>query len=275
MKNIFVFSLLLLQISVFAQLNPYSPEERYRFGRHLYDTGDYLRACDELSYFASNDTARFLAALSLSKLERYSESNDRLRSLSFNSELSEKARFMLYKNAWFSGDSHFIRNNRSTLYFPKSYEVNVESLAKFDYLLSNKMPYSGDEFVSTFNEEYRDTAATFYKSVVFPKSKNPVKAAWLSTIIPGAGKIYTENYGDGITAFLFVGVLTYLAVNNFNADHKFRGYLFSGLAAYFYAGNIYGSYSSAQIFNVKYRTDLQNEILAFLKSVNYFEPDLW
>ena len=111
--------------------------------------------------------------------------------------------------------------------------------------------------------------------MVYPKGKNPVKAAWLSTIIPGAGKIYTEDYGDGITAFLFVGVLTYLAVDNFNADHDFRGYLFSALSAYFYAGNIYGSYSSAQIFNVKYRTSIDNDIKKFLESVNYFQPDLW
>ena len=58
---------------------------------------------------------------------------------------------------------------------------------------------------------------------------------------------------------LFTGVFTFLAVNNFRNDHPTRGWIFSGLAAYFYAGNIYGSAAAAQNYNaaVKFTFDTE------------------
>jgi hypothetical protein len=46
--------------------------------------------------------------------------------------------------------------------------------------------------------------------------------------------------------------------------------LFSGLAAGFYLGNIYGSVASAQIFNAKVDFNFLNDLTEFLLSKNYF-----
>jgi TM2 domain-containing membrane protein YozV len=95
----------------------------------------------------------------------------------------------------------------------------------------------------------------------------------MSAIIPGSGKIYTGQYGDGITAFLVTGALVYLSWANFDAHHQFRGWLFSGLAAMFYGGNIYGSAASAQLFNAGVKISLDNELKAYLDDHNYFMPE--
>lgn len=275
MKNIFIFSLILFIVglsSIYSQSDPYSGVARFNFGKYLFQQGDFLRAYGEFNYYLENDTSKYLSAISLREMGRIGEANDRLRGLIFNSPLSEKARYQLYRNAFLTGDEYFLRENRSSLYFPLEYSSNIDKLTRFDYLLKGDIPFDEVEFLQPFEGSLRDTVSFLFKARKYPQTKNPVKAAWLSAIIPGAGKIYTKDYGDGITAFLMVGLFTYLAIDNFDAGHEFRGALFTGLAGYFYAGNIYGSYSSAQIFNVKYRTNISESIKKLIESVDYFSP---
>ena len=105
-----------------------------------------------------------------------------------------------------------------------------------------------------------------------PPNKNPLIASVLSAIIPGAGKIYTGDIGDGIFTFLTTGVFTFLAYDNFKAEHNFRGWLFSGLAVMFYGGNIYGSFASAQIHNARIKYEFNLQLDSFIKLKNYFIP---
>ena len=99
-------------------------------------------------------------------------------------------------------------------------------------------------------------------------------AAILSALIPGAGKIYTGEIGDGITSLIVTALTTCLAITNFKADHKFRGWLFSGLAAFFYAGNIYGSAASAQIYKARIQFNFDKDVKLFFEQRNYFLPKI-
>jgi TM2 domain-containing membrane protein YozV len=98
-------------------------------------------------------------------------------------------------------------------------------------------------------------------------------ASLLSALIPGLGKVYSNEISDGIFSFLATGLLSYLAYDNFKADHRFRGWLFTGLASIFYVGNIYGSYAAAQIFNAQVKYDFNLRLDSFIKSNNYFIPE--
>ena len=69
--------------------------------------------------------------------------------------------------------------------------------------------------------------------------------------MPGLGKVYTENYIDGFFAAFLTGVFGYMAYTDFNAEHDARGWIFTGVSAFFYTGSIYGSAASAQIYNAK------------------------
>ena len=95
----------------------------------------------------------------------------------------------------------------------------------------------------------------------------------MSALIPGSGKIYAGEIGDGIIAAIATGLCGYLAYDNFKAKHNFRGWLFGGLSAFFYAGNIYGSAASAQIYNAGIQFDFVNDVKIYLNKKNYFTPE--
>jgi len=69
------------------------------------------------------------------------------------------------------------------------------------------------------------------------------------------------------------GLFAFLAYDNFQAEHTTRAWIFTGLGAFFYAGNIYGSIASAQIFNAKIDFDFSNGLKLFLDQQNYFLPE--
>jgi TM2 domain-containing membrane protein YozV len=92
----------------------------------------------------------------------------------------------------------------------------------------------------------------------------------MSALIPGSGKIYLGEIGDGITAFIATSLLAFLSYDNFSHNHNFRGWLFAGLGFFFYAGNVYGSVAAAQIYNAKVDYEYNLNLKEYLKSKNYF-----
>jgi len=138
-------------------------------------------------------------------------------------------------------------------------------------LIKDDLPEK-DKFLIPFVNDEKNTLSSFYDL----KKKSPYKseaiAGVLSAIIPGAGKIYTEDYGDGITAFILTGLFGYLAYTNFKHDHQARAWIFTAVGAGFYLGNIYGSIASAQIFNAKINFDFDEGVKFYLEEKNYFVP---
>jgi len=51
--------------------------------------------------------------------------------------------------------------------------------------------------------------------IIFSQNKNPYKAAWMSTFVPGLGQIYTGNYIKGLS---FFGAEVYL-INRLIRDY--------------------------------------------------------
>ena len=97
--------------------------------------------------------------------------------------------------------------------------------------------------------------------------KSLTTAALLSTLIPGAGKIYGE-IGDGVTALITTALSAYLAYTNFKTDHQFRAVVHWSNRI-FYGGSIYGSATSAQIYNIRF--NFNNEVKLYFEK-NYFLP---
>ncbi len=83
--------------------------------------------------------------------------------------------------------------------------------------------------------------------------KSPLLAAALSTLVPGLGKVYTKDYADAAMALLFVGANAWQAYRGFSKNGKSSvyGWVFGGLAASFYIGNIYGAGKAAKRYNKK------------------------
>lgn len=93
-------------------------------------------------------------------------------------------------------------------------------------------------------------------------NRNPFLAGLLSTMLPGAGRLYTGRTGDAIASLIIVGLTGWQAYDGFNRDGitSVKGWTFGTIGGAFYLGNIYGSVISARVYN---RT-VENEFLSTL-----------
>lgn len=79
--------------------------------------------------------------------------------------------------------------------------------------------------------------------------KSPALAGILSGFIPGAGKFYTGRKGEGIAAFLEVGILGASAIESYvrSGPESGRFIVLGSLFTVFYIGNIWGSVLSVKL----------------------------
>lgn len=95
------------------------------------------------------------------------------------------------------------------------------------------------------------------------KRKSPALAAAASAVIPGLGKIYAGELGEGLSSFLVTGSMAAITAENWirNGGTNWKTILFGTLSAAFYIGNIYGSYVSVSIHNNDIRNAQDTAIL--------------
>jgi len=274
----FIIPFLFIALNIFAQSpSQYlSTDNRLKFGDYLFCDGDYLRAIDEYSFVLkeeNNDSIKIKIGLAYEKLNRFEEAQKYFTMLNKNSPLINEANFEYYKSIYLSGFYTRLKGEYYlSSYFNSDYDSDINKLINLSKLYSRYETTDSISFFKPFNKKERLDILKLYLRKKNLETKIPVVAAFLSTVVPGLGKIYTKNYGDGITALLLTGVLTYLSVDNFNANHDFRGWLFGGLAAYFYAGNIYGSAASAQLYNANVRISFDSDLKLFLNRNHNFVP---
>jgi TM2 domain-containing membrane protein YozV len=138
------------------------------------------------------------------------------------------------------------------------------------YLYEDGLNISKESFLYQFDEDETNKVSYFYDWKKDPPYKSQALAGIFSAVIPGSGKMYVGEWGDGITAFLVSGLFAFLAYDNFKADHNTRAWIFTGLGTLFYGGNIYGSVASAQIYNAKINFEFNDSLKLFLEEENYF-----
>lgn len=83
------------------------------------------------------------------------------------------------------------------------------------------------------------------------RRKSPLAAALLSALVPGSGKIYAGEFGDGLNSLIFIGLLGTLSALSFHAEgvDSVRGWIYASVGGVLHAGNIYGSVVSARRYN--------------------------
>ncbi|MGD1006581.1 MAG: hypothetical protein ABR980_05045 [Ignavibacteriaceae bacterium] len=281
MKKLF-FTILIFSSIIFSQEkshlandNLFSPTNIKRFADYLFCLKDYLRAANEYERILSlvqNDSIEFKIALSYLEMGNFSEASTRFNSIKKSSSFYKSAQAQSLKSVFQTGDIVQFRNQYLDINSNKAYldSAGMASLYMFSFLLTEEPLPNEDEFIKTFPIAEKSKIKNFYDWKQDPLEKSPLKAAIFSAVIPGAGKIYANEYSDGIYAFIATLVAGYLAFDNFKAGHDFRGWIFCGLTAGFYAGNIYGSAAAVQIYNARIRFDFINELKAFLEDKNYF-----
>jgi len=277
MSNKIFFLLVVILFPIYGQqIDIHSPKNIKKFADFLFCDKDYLRAIDEYKKYlqvVEDDTANYKIALGYSLINDQSNALQEFSSINNSSALYEQSRIEVLKSLSLSkSDSAFYLLANNLINSKSQFSNNAQRLLNTSILLNeNELP-DKNKFLIPFESDDKLLLGNYYDLKINPPYKSETVAGILSAIIPGSGKIYTEDYGDGITAFLLTGLFTYLAYTNFENDHQTRGWIFIALGAGFYTGNVYGSVASAQIFNAKVNFNFENGLKLFLEDKNYFTP---
>jgi len=275
-KIIFLEMLFGFQLLGFCQDGSlFTPQNRKAFADFLFCEKDYLRASDEYAAAnttAKNDSVTYNIGLCFLKMNNFEKAEEIFLSLK-NSSLCEESKLLLLKISYLQNRNIFTHADTASLHFENpEYKTASRKLLLAAQIKAGMM----NRIFPTENIlEKNDWQALYIFEQEFFQSgrKSPTVAALFSAVVPGAGKIYTKNYGDGITSLLVTGLFSFLSYDNFNANHKTRGWIFAGLSAFFYSGNIYGSYVSARNYNLEKEEELNENFESYLSSKNYFIPE--
>ncbi len=272
-----IISYLLIPLSSLPQSTSFdfhSPENIKKFADHLFCEGDYLRAIEQYDLNKQNldnDTIEFKVMLGYSSLGLFQESNEIFEGVNDKSNFYADAYLLSLKNQLLIASR--LINDSSISSFNSIQMKSFSKLTTISMLYDDEFDIPKEKFISPFDEEERNSVSSFYDCKVEPQYKSPTLAGIMSAIIPGSGKMYVGEWGDGITALLATSLFAFLAYDNFSADHTTRAWIFTGLGAFFYAGNIYGSVASVQIFNARIDFEFNNGLELFLQQQNYFLPE--
>lgn len=135
----------------------------------------------------------------------------------------------------------------------------LRKFEKFDSLCNT---FRYDDFRLT-NEQVRLKELSLRAKKDYKKS--PIKAALLSSVVPGLGKFYAEKKGAAIASFATTTALGLMVVESYYRTKNIKSpqvITFGTLFTFFYVGNIFGSYFSVQQQIKSTNGKINNEILA-------------
>lgn len=254
-----------------------SPTNIKKFADFLFRDRDYLRAALEYERLISSevkDTLLFKIAFSYSTIGDYPSAIKFFGKIPSSSSYVNESKLELIKTHYLMNDYYGVRSfyNNTFIKRANKYQLEGNKLFNFSYLFTKDELPSKEEFLSPFNLSEKDEVSEYYDWKQDPPYKSSTISGIMSAIIPGSGKIYVGEIGDGIVAFITTTVFAFIAYDNFKAGHNTRGWIWTGIAALFYGGNIYGSVAAAQVHNAKITFEFNDGLNVFLQKNNYYAP---
>jgi TM2 domain-containing membrane protein YozV len=278
MKIPYLFILLCITSVQFAQSSNVdfdSPDNIKRFADYLFCDKDYLRAAleyERLTDINRRDTIEFKIALSYSYIKDYYTAIQKFSGIVNSSVYYNEAKLEEMKINFITNDFAGLRSYYKNSFVTEvdKYQTEGEKLFNFSYLFTDDELPSKDEFLSPFGVNEKEKLSSFYDWKKEPPYKDGTLAGIMSAIIPGSGKIYVGEIGDGIVAFITTTVFAFIAYDNFKAGHTTRAWIWTSVAAFFYAGNVYGSVAAAQVHNAKITFEFNEGLNVYLNKNNYY-----
>lgn len=282
MKCLTILLLLFSSDLIFPQIDSYSKECVLKFAEHLfYNEKDYARALSEYKRFqfltdTFTDSIQFKVGICFKRLNEYNFASAEFEKVAINSNsvlwkqkaLFEQAQInFLEKNFELSNQQlNKINTDESSININLKYKFLslLNYLSSFNFNETDKLIQ--DKPISSGLYDFNDISALAEIGKSLPR-KSELLGGCLSAVIPGSGKIYTGDWGDGIYSFLVTSVCAYQSFDGFN-NHGIKsgkGWIFATLTAIFYAGNIYGSVNSAKAYNYRVENEYLNSIQELAK----------
>jgi len=249
------------------------------FAKELYSQKDYERAYNEFDRYIFinkgklnlDTTYLYLAKCSIG-LKKYDNANKILKNLldfpydKRNTELIDSViRFYSY-SLFLQGKNEIsieVLNNESHM----DTSADKSSLIALNYLQLRNYKLSRETILrkNPVNSEILSLIDAGEKI----SYKSPLLAGLFSSIIPGVGKIYTERTWDGLFSLVSIGILTWRAYAGFHEDryNSTSFWFYGSLSLLLYAGNIYGSVKSAELYNEQLNLNYNLKIRCHLDKI--------
>ncbi len=288
--HIIIISLLLLisAIDILSanddEANYYSAENIYKFAEHLYQDRDYARSANEYERYLSttqdqNDIALYRLGLCYRNVGEIQKAVNAFSELkNGHNDLSYPASYQI-AYSYLISDQHVKFADYITTAAKET--DNIDNASKLRILLAyshlkqrrwetaakslETIPQSDDKRINQLSSKLKERSMEGSNL----RRKSRLLASVMSAIIPGTGKMYCGQYGNGIYSFATVSATGLVAWRGFRNDgiSSVKGWIFGGLCAIFYSGNVYGSGISALAYN----RQTEEEILMRLP----LPPDEW
>jgi tetratricopeptide (TPR) repeat protein len=259
--------ILLLMLLYSSETDYFASENILRFADYLFEEGDYLRAAGEYErwlFFVNSsdkkDAVLYKIGLCFELGSDFGRALEFYRRVSWSSHLHGEA---LYRVGYlyFAGGQHeksvlHLRNSLQSM--EGSTRWRAECLIGVNLMKLGKWGESAKLFASlgknSQDKELMKTAISFLELANMGSKlprKKPTLAAFLSSILPGLGKVYTRRAYDGLYSVTILGTTGLLSYSGFRKDGvtSTKGCIFGLASGVFYLGNIYGSAISARVYN--------------------------
>jgi hypothetical protein len=104
---------------------------------------------------------------------------------------------------------------------------------------------------------------TYHQDLLKVKKRSPLIAGLMSAVVPGAGKVYAGQLGQGVAIFLQNTIFALQAYEGYRKDgpRSARFLIYGGLFTVFYIGNVWGSVLSVQIKRQEMYDKINNQIV--------------
>ena len=257
----------------------YSPENVLKFADFLYEQGDYLRAADEYQRYLfykpqAPEQIHYKIAVSYrfgGKTEQAIQGFELLLRTYPESQFASRSYYQIGATYFlmdqFDQATQFLRQALPHITDTQQH-AEAEQLIGLSYLKQKRWSEAGEIFKTL---QASDVIPIQERAVIYHNyaekgarlsTRSPFLAGTLSTIIPGAGRLYTGRLGDALTSLVTVGLTGWQAYDGFRRDgiSSVKGWTLGTLCGIFYVGNIYGSVISARVYN----RHLTDEFLAAL-----------
>lgn len=278
-----------LYVNVFSdEIDYYSPQNLLKFADHLYEQGDYIRSAKEyerymLSCPSESDKALHKIGLCYRHTENIDKAINAFQKIIIeypNSELKFSANFQIGYSYFVSGQ---YKGSQDYAFSLLKDGLTVDQLKKIHILIAlNHLKQREWQQANSILDDAPDQSSEDQNidkilsdlkrlslDGINRKHKSRFWASFMSAIIPGTGKVYCGQYGNGFYSFITVSSIGFIAYSGFkeNGIKSIKGWIFGGLFPIFYFGNIYGSGISALAYN----DYVENEIIIRLPML----PDDW
>jgi hypothetical protein len=239
-------------ISVKSQTKTiFSEKSVAEFANYLYKTNQYSFASEEYERLVFNFPEKNEYKLKLVNTYRLAQEYDKGIStcwnyINQNTTYSELFITEYTKLSFLTGNYSNVSMLLRTINLEDSLRNNIDLASRIIFLDRKEISL---ENIDQNMVDYK--LLDFYYQLDKVKRKSPFVAGFMSTVVPGSGKFYTNRWKDGVVALIFVGITGYQSYRGFSQKGvtSAYGWIMGGLSASFYLGNIFGSAKSANVYN--------------------------